>query len=124
MLIIALAILSIILVRYLIVTRNYVSLNATIKEITIDTDTQNDPSANSSTTRNYVTYAYQVKGKDYTADQQILFTSGYKIGMEKKIKYNPEKPEEIFNTLLVKVCLSSMGFIALFMFGLSKSKKA
>lgn len=122
-LIVGILVLGILLIRYIVVTHDYVSVDATVVQVGVDTSSHGNPHLSASSSFKYVTYSYKVRGKMYTANQQIMFTSHYKSGMQKRIKYNPESPGEIYNTLFVKVCLFMMAFLALFMFGVSKAQK-
>lgn len=123
-LIMGLMVLGILLIRYIVVTHDYVSVDATVVQVGVDTSSHGNPHLSAGSSFKYVIYSYKVEGKTYTARQQIMFTSHYKSGMQKRIKCNPENPEKIYNALFVKACLFMMVFLALFMFGVSKARKS
>ena len=94
-------------------TRDYVSVTATIQDISIE----HGVDTSSNTTRHlYAYYKYTYNDVDYTSRRSMLIPIGNKIGDTVVIRCNPDKPEILENTAdrALEICIlfiSILGFV-------------
>ncbi len=65
----------------------------------ISVDSRYGTATNPDSRTHYVTYKYMAEGREYTAKRQVFTKTGKKEGKTEKIRYNPENPSEIENTM-------------------------
>ena len=98
------------IVIYKIQTRNYKTVNATIKNVRID-DTDNTGNKRMNNTI-YTTYSYEVNSKLYEIEIKTFLQKN--IGKNEIIKYNPNNPKQIYNKLYVNGLIAFTLFQLLF----------